>query len=144
MDQELIIAVCDRITSKVPVIRWVDIEDGQLDVKDRPPVVFPCALVDMAYTDCRTLTGGTQRVKAQITVRVAFQRLTPSSVSSAPSGARLCALSRFNDLNALHGALQWWNGGGLFNPLQRLRCIPERRSGDVRVYSLTYETEFTD
>ena len=47
MDKEFIIAVCDRIQSAVPSVRWVDIEDGQLDVRERPPVAFPSALVDI-------------------------------------------------------------------------------------------------
>lgn len=83
MDKEFIIAVCDRIQSAVPSVRWVDIEDGQLDVRERPPVAFPCALVDISYTACQTLAGGAQRVRAQVTVRVAFQRLGPSSASRA-------------------------------------------------------------
>lgn len=143
MDKEFIIAVCDRIQSAVPSVRWVDIEDGQLDVRERPPVAFPCALVDISYTACQTLAGGAQRVRAQVTVRVAFQRLGPSSVACAPQPARLCALSRFDTLGEVHSALQWWNGDGLFNPLRRLRCIPERRYADIRVYAATYETEFS-
>ncbi len=62
------------------------------------PVAFPCALVDISYTACQTLAGGAQRVRAQVTVRVAFQRLGPSSAACAPQPARLCALSRFDTL----------------------------------------------
>ena len=107
------------------------------------PVAFPCALVDISYTACQTLAGGAQRVRAQVTVRVAFQRLGPSSAACAPQPARLCALSRFDTLGEVHSALQWWNGDGLFNPLCRLRCIPEKRYADIRVYAATYETEFS-
>lgn len=142
MDKELIIAVCDRLHAAVPSLRWVDIEDGQLDVRERPPVAFPCALVDISYTDCQTLSGGSQRIRAQVTVRTAFQRLGPSSAASAPEDSRLRALSRFDTLGEIHAALQWWNGGGLCNPMRRVRCIPEKRYADIRVYTATYETEF--
>lgn len=144
MDKELLISICDRLKSEVPSLRWIDAEEGQLEVRERPPVAFPCALVDISYISCKTYTGGRQQVKANVVIRVAFQRVTASSNASAPMPARLSALSRFDTLNAIHKTLQWWNGDGLFNPLRRLRAIPEKRSGDIRVWNMTYETEFMD
>lgn len=144
MDKELLIAICDRLRSGVPTLRWIDAEEGQLEAFERPSVAFPCALVDISYVNCRTYSGGSQQVKANVAVRVAFQRVAASSNASAPMPARLCALSRFDTLKAIHKALQWWNGDGLFNPLRRLRVIPEKRSNDIRVWSMTYETEFIE
>lgn len=143
MDKELFIAICDRLEARVPDLRWVDAEDGQLSSSDRPAVAFPCALVDIAYVDCKTLTGGTQRVKANITLRVAFNS-SGHSDTSAPDAVRRRALSRFDTLDAVHNSLQWWGGNGLFNPLRRLRCVPERHPGALKVYCAVYETEFTD
>lgn len=144
MDKELFLKICDRLKNEVPALHWIDAEEGQLEVKERPPVAFPCALVDISYINCKTYSGGRQQVKANVIIRVAFQRVTASSNAAAPMPARLCALSRFDTINAIHQALQWWNGDGLFNPLRRLRAIPEKRSGDIRVWNMTYETEFID
>lgn len=144
MDKQFLIAICDRLKNEVTDLRWVDSEEGQLDVRERPPVAFPCALVDIAYVDCVTHPGGRQRIKANVTVRVAFQRVTSSTCAVSPMPVRLCALSRLDTLEAIHKALQWWNGDGLFNPLRRLRCTPEKRPGDIKVYNAVYETEFMD
>ncbi len=144
MDKQFMIAVCDRLKEKVATLRWIDAEEGQLDTGERPPVAFPCALVDISYVDCKTLSGGAQHVKANVTLRVAFQRVSQSSSTSAPMPVRLFALSRLDTLEAIHKALQWWNGDGLFNPMRRLRCVPGKQSGDIKVYNMVYETEFAD
>lgn len=137
------IAVCDRLKALVPDLRWIDADDSQLDSSERPAVAFPCALIDIAYEDCRTHLAGQQRVSASVTLRVAFQRVAPSNVS-APTPVRQVALSRLDTLQAVHKALQWWNGDGLFNPLRRKSCIPEKRSGALKVYTMRYTTEFFD
>lgn len=146
MDKELFIAVCDRLKSKAPSLRWIDAEDGQLSSSERPSVAFPCALVDMSYVDCRTIPGsfGNQRVKANITIRVAFQKVSATN-TDAPTEVRFRALGYYDVLREIHKkALQWWNGGGLFNPMCRLRCIPEKRNDGLKVFTMVYETEFSD
>ncbi len=47
-------------------------------------------------------------------------------------------------LDKIHEALQWWNGGNLFNPMRRLRGAPEKRADGLKVYNVIYETEFMD
>lgn len=107
MDKELLIAICDRLRSEVLTLHWIDAEDGQLEAEKRPPIAFPCALVDISYVNCRTYSGGGQQVRANIAVRVAFQRVTASSNAFAPMPARLYAISRFDTMKAIHKALQW-------------------------------------
>ena len=146
MDKDFFIAIADRLRATVPTLRWIEMEEGQLSSSDRAAVAFPCALIDIAYADCQTLGAsfGSQRVKATVTVRVAFQRLVPTALTS-PSEIRSHALSYLDTLQAIHRkALQWWNGNELFNPLQRRSCLPEKRGGDLKVYVMTYETEFSD
>ncbi len=143
MDKELVIAVCDRLETEVPDLRWIDLEEGQLNSSERPAVAFPCALVDMAYVDCKNHLAGSQRVRAGITLRVAFTRAGATN-TAAPVSVRRQALARLDTLQKIHKALQWWGGGGLCNPIRRLRCVPEKRSDGLRVYTMTYETEFMD
>ena len=47
MEKELFIALCDQLKNKVPELRWIDSDQGQLNVSERPPVAFPCCLVEM-------------------------------------------------------------------------------------------------
>jgi hypothetical protein len=144
MNKELLLAVTDRLNSEVPALRWVDAEEGQLSRgEQRPAVAFPCALVDIAYTECMTLPGGSQRIKAQITCKVAFSS-AGSTHAAAPRKVREQALAYMDILHEVHVALQWWTGGGRFNPMCRVRCTPEKRSDGLKVYNVVYRTEFQD
>ncbi|WP_295990517.1 hypothetical protein [uncultured Alistipes sp.] len=143
MNKELFIALQDRLKEQVPALRWVDAEMGQLNVVPRPPVAFPCCLVDMRYLQCRSLTAGAQRVAAQFTLRVAFQGCG-SSCSEAPTSVRERALEHMDTLEEIHRALQWWSFGRRINPLQRVSVVPERRSDNLKVYTMVYDTEFQE
>lgn len=36
MNKEIFIAVCDRLKTEVPQLRWIDAEEGQLNTGERP------------------------------------------------------------------------------------------------------------
>ena len=52
MEKELFIALCDQLKNKVPELRWIDSDQGQLNVSERPPVAFPCCLVVVFHLVC--------------------------------------------------------------------------------------------
>ncbi len=144
MNKELFIAVCDCLAAQVPELEWVDADLGQLDNNAiRPPVAFPCALVDMRYPSCTTLNGGQQRVEVQFTLRVAF-RGCGTSAAAAPESVREQALAALDVLEKIHAALQWWNYGRHINPMQRVSVTPERRADGLKVYTLIYTSQFID
>lgn len=142
MNKQLFIAICDRINT-LPEIAWVDADENQLNATSRPPLGWPAALVDISYPACETHVGGRQKIKARIEIRVAFH-LQGQTNASAPTEVRQRALSRFDTLERIHQKLQWWNGGGLFNPLRRISSMPEKRADGLKVYKIIYETEFFD
>lgn len=82
MNKELFMAVCDRLRAEVPELRWIDAEMNQLNVTPRPPVAFPCCLVDMRYLQCVSQTAGTQRVRARSTISRIRRRRSVSSASA--------------------------------------------------------------
>ena len=143
MNKDFFIAITDHIKTSVPQIKWVDADEAQLNVSVRPPLAFPACLVDISYPQCESLSGGSQRIRARVELRVVFT-LQGSTNAAAPASVRERSLVRFDVLEALHKALQWWNGGGLFNPLKRISSTPERRTDDIKVYKVVYETEFFD
>ena len=143
MNKEFFLAVTTHIAANVPQIKWVDADEGQLYVSGRPPVAFPACLVDISYPQCESLSGDVQRIRARVELRVVFN-LQGSTNAAAPAAVRERSLVRFDVLEALHKALQWWNGGGLFNPLRRISSTPERRADDLKVYRVVYETVFID
>ena len=143
MNKVFFLAVTNHIAANVSQIKWVDADEGQLNVACRPPVAFPACLVDISYPQCESLSGGVQRIRARVELRVVFA-IQGSTNAAAPAAVRERSLARFDVLEALHKALQWWNGGGLFNPLKRISSTPERRADDLKVYRVTYETVFID
>ena len=143
MNKDFFIAITDHIKTSVPQIKWVDADEAQLNVVGRPPLAFPACLVDISYPHCVTISGGKQHVSARVELRVVFN-IQGSTNAAAPAMVRERSLARFDTLEALHKALQWWNADGLFNPLRRISSTPERRADDLKVYKVVYETEFFD
>lgn len=143
MNKDFFIAITDHIKTSVPQIKWVDADEAQLNVSVRPPLAFPACLVDISYPRCETISGGKQRISARVELRVVFN-IQGSTNAAAPTMVRERSLARFDTLEALHKALQWWNADGLFDPLRRISSTPERRSDDLKVYKIVYETEFFD
>ncbi len=106
-EQRNFIAVCDRLKTEVPGLRWIDAEEGQLNTGERPAVAFPCCLIDISYPSCETHMGGRQKINAQIQLRVAFQA-GGSTNAAAPKLVREHALSCMDTLDKIHEAC---NGG---------------------------------
>lgn len=142
MNKEIFIALCNHIEQCVPEVRWIDADEGQLNVSGhRPPVAFPCVLIDMSYPQTEALQAGREKVRAQFTLRVAFEGFG-STNSAAPAPVRERALERLDILEKIHKAVQWWHFNHLINPMRRQRVVAERRQDGLKVYSMTYETAF--
>ncbi len=142
MDGEILTTIMDRLEELVPELQWIDIDEGQLNSPERPSVAFPCCLADMSYVQCDDHKEALQRVRGQITLRVAFKRLGTAN-TAAPRAMRTRCMGNYNTLQSIHKALQWWGGNGKFSKLRRLSVRPERRS-DLRVFVMIYETIFAD
>jgi hypothetical protein len=145
MYKELFTLVSDRLEKEVPQLHWIDAEMGQLSSRGgtRPPVAFPCALVEISYTSCDTLSGGKQRITAEIQLRIGFNIPGPTN-SNVPDKYRDMALSYMDVLDRVHQAMQWWDGGRMFNPMRRIRAIPEKGSAGFKTWLITYSTSFLE
>lgn len=139
MKSNTLSSLIDHI-AQLPFIKWVDIDEGQLDVQQRPPLAFPCVLLDMGYTSADTHQVQQQRVQASLELRVAFY---PSGAthSATPKAVRQQSLLRFDQLEELHQHLQGWRPEGCLLPLRRERATPEARADELKVYTCTYTTE---
>jgi len=144
MDKQIYLSISARLHSLVPDLKWIDYDWGQLN-DERPAVAYPCALIDIAYTDCKNLAEGSdaldQRVNAAIMIKLVFQPLGDSQVS-APDDTRAKALKPLDTIASLHTALQGWNGDGTFAGLARRRGGASPRSDKMKVYNIVYETTF--
>jgi hypothetical protein len=128
----------------IVAIKWVDMDYGQLEYYTmRPEVAFPAVLLDISYPQCRDFGDSWQSVTASIVLRVAFRSLG-ETYSTAPQEVKDRALGIFDTLNEIHSLLQGWDGDGAFSSLSRVSVVPEKRKDGYKVYSLRYDTAFTD
>jgi hypothetical protein len=137
-------AVMARLKEQVPELKWIDLDAGQLDVRDkRPPLAYPCALVDIAVNNCRDLYAGVQLCHALVSVRVA-QNLPSSRTGSATSGdVRNNALRRFDLIEKVYVALRDFDDDG-FNPLSRTGQTREKHPDGLFVCRIDFQTDFRD
>lgn len=146
MEKSLITMLMDRLQASVPRLRWIDLEDGQLNIAERPPLAYPACLIDMSYPLTKTFPDGNrQSVVVEIKLALVFQS-TGATSAAAPKSLRPQALERFDILNDVHACLQGWDGGRLFvSPCSRVRVMPRGTRGDgLKVYDAIYQLTHID
>jgi len=138
-------AIIERIKQQVPAIRFIDQDLGQLENYDlKPPVSFPCVLMDVgdefAYSDI----GGQQHQLAEGTImlRLALVQYTQSN-NLVPANIRENALQYYELENDLVKALHGWAPTG-FSRMLRRKAITEKREDDIRVRAIPFAISFTD
>lgn len=144
MNKHLFIALCDLLEAQVPEVRWIDADEGQINSQNnRPPIAFPCVLIDMIYPQTEALNAQSEKIRVQFSLRIAFEGYGQTS-SVAPEEVRERALERLDILEKIHRTLQWWSYERQINPLRRQRVITERRQDGLKVYNMIYESAFID
>jgi len=137
-----------RILAQVPAIQWVDLDLGQLEHYDtRPPVQFPCVLVDYPDAAYKELGGGVQWGDVTVQLRLGFAPFS-SANSAAPVSAQEQALQHYEIEQALYIAVQGWlseyGGNVICEPHNRTRAATEQRTDPYRVRVLLFATAFED
>lgn len=143
MNKDILIKVMDRLKQEVKELRWIDIEAGQLNALERPPIAYPACLVDMAYIQCEALSGARQRVTVELRLSLVFQQQGATS-SAAPSMVREKALSHYDIAEHLHEALQWWTAEGLWMPIKRISIRPNSRRDGLKIFDAIYHLTYID
>lgn len=131
----------------IPAIRHIDHEYGQLEDynnKDgRPPVSFPCVLIDIDQATASNTSDNSQLVECSIILRIAD---APHSATgqSTPASYKEKALNFYELEDTIHRALQGWEPGDDYNALIRSNVNTERREDYIRVRQVRYTTGFDD
>jgi hypothetical protein len=94
--QQLLAAIVD--TDDSPVIKYIDQDLGQLD-EQRPPVSWPCALIDIDESTYAELGNGIQNGTTGVNIRLGFPPYSQTS-NLTPAEYREKAL-RFYDIEQL-------------------------------------------
>lgn len=141
---QLFLALQEKINTDVPEIKWIDQDIGQLDFyKERPPVVFPCVLIDFGASNYSNLSNSVQWADVQINIRLAFAPFA-SANSLAPDISKEHALQFFEIENKLFEALQFFTANEAVQPLIRISAATERREDPFRVREIIFTTGTED
>lgn len=139
----IFLALQQQLQTAVPAIVYIDQDLGQLKSKTRPPVQWPCALIDFEdfhYTDLGTNVQSAQGV---VVVRLGFQPFS-NTTATTPNANKEKALNYFDIEWALQKALQGYSAGTDYGHLSRISTTTEPRTDNIRVRELRYTLAFQD
>lgn len=135
-----------------PYFRFVDQDLGQLEVA-RPPVTWPCVLIDIDDVVYKCLGGNVQTGIATVKFRVGFPPFSSGS-GITPNKSREQALYYYDLEHLLHLALQGTLPAKIvddqnilapiFGHLDRISATTEHRKDTIRVRALTYSIALQD
>lgn len=138
---KLYTATMQRITDVMPDIKFISQDLGQLDFYDeRPPVTFPCALIDISEAAYEDAANDMQLVNANVTIRLAHA--TYSDVSNLPNAqVRELGLKYYETEHQLgNGLHNWQPPHDELGVLTRTATATEKRDDNIRVRVMTFST----
>jgi hypothetical protein len=140
---KIYLGVQERLKEKVTALRFIDQDVGQLDFyNDRPPVAFPCVLIDINSGAFSNLGQGSQIYEGSLILRLAVPMWSSGS-NLTPLDARKLAVQLYEIEQQIHEALHTWSTTE-WGIMTRLSATTERRDDPIRVRQLVYGLEFED
>ena len=132
-----------RIQSQVASITYIDQDLNQLKPATRPPVSWPCALIDFEDFNFENMGANAQIANGTIVVRLGFAPYSNSS-QVTPDPYIEQALGYYDIEWSLHLALQGWSPGSDYGHLIRTSALTQKRPDSYRVRELRYSLTFED
>lgn len=140
----LFLSLQERIQAEVSAISYIDHDLGQLSNKSRPPVSWPCVLIDFDDFRFKNLGENVQTAKGIVVLRLAFSPYAASS-GITPTAIKEQALNYYDIEWELHKCLHGWSPGEEFGSLSRTSAlIPHENIGNLRIRELRYKISFDD
>lgn len=135
-------SIQERLTKEVPELRWIDMDKGQLDYFERPPVSFPCALISVQLPRTIDLGAKKQKCDGLIVIRMGFD-FSGNTSHVTPEAALEKSLAYFDLVEKVYGALQGY-GESSYNTLSRQSLREEKRPDMIKVVNIPFSTSFVD
>lgn len=139
----IFLAIQQRIQAEVTDVAYINQDLGQLRTNTRPPVSWPCVLIDFEDFDFGNLGENVQTAKGTIVLRLGFAAHSNSS-QTTPTTYLQQAISYYDIEWLLHKAMQGWSPGTDFGSLARISAGTQKRSDTYRVRELRYSLAFED
>jgi len=126
--------------SEITELKHIDKNWGQL-LYEKPPVKFPCALLDIAEIDYSQLGNLAQTADdVAVEITIANYRLTPSS-GKAPHKQNSYAI--FSIIKDIHQLIHGWTNGE-FQPLIRVKLKKVEAAYGYEIYRVIYLTAWRE
>lgn len=131
-----------RLKAEVPELRWIDMDKGQLDYYDKPPVSFPCALISVQLPRTVDLGAKKQKCDALVVIRLGFD-FSGNTSQITPDAAMNKSLQYFDLAEKVYEALQGYQES-TYNTLSRQSLREEKRPDMIKVVNIPFSTSFVD
>jgi hypothetical protein len=139
----IFLAVQQRVQTEVTDIVYIDQDLGQLKSSPRPPVSWPCLLVDFEDFNFESLAENVQTARGTVVLRLGFAPYSNSS-QATPSKYLQQALNYYDIEWQLHKAIQGWAPTDEVGSLIRTSATTQKRADNYRVRELRYSMAFED
>lgn len=138
--EQLYLLIFERIIEKFPELRWIDLEKGQMQ-QDKPPMVFPAALIDIKLPKTENMNDVNQRCMAYVTITLCFSFTGDRESSAFSAGDRAASFEYLKLSRKLYEKLQGWEAKD-YSPLERVNSgEPFKRPG-YKINATTFKTEY--
>lgn len=132
-------SILNRLLAEVPELKWIDLDKGQMRF-ERPPVLFPAALINLQVPNSQNLNSTKQLVRAQVSIKLCFD-FTGNTDANTPEEHRLNSLAYFDVVDKVFSKLQGW-GTDELNPLERVNQYDEQRPDAYKISVITFSTGY--
>ena len=139
----IFLAILQQVQTAVPAITYIDQDLGQLKTNVRPPVSWPCMLIDFEDFTFINMGGNVQLAGGTIVLRLGFAPYSGSGTATPPPYLEQ-AISYYDIEWDLHKAMQGWSPGDDYGHLCRTGVVTQRRTDNYRVRELRYSIAFQD
>jgi hypothetical protein len=139
----IFLAIQQQIQTQVTAITYIDQDLGQLKASARPPVSWPCVLIDFEDFNFDNMGQNVQTAKGTVVLRLGFAPYSNSS-QVTPSTYLQQAIGYYDIEWALHKAIQGWAPGDDYGHLIRTSANTQKRTDNYRVRELRYSIAFED
>jgi len=139
----IFLALQQRIQAEVPTIVYIDQDLGQLRSKARPPVSWPCVLLDFEDFSFENLGENVQTATGTVVLRLGFEPHSNSS-QATPLPYIQQAIAYYDIEWALHKAIQGWSPATTLGSFSRTSAATQTRSDNYRVREIRYSIAFED
>lgn len=131
----------DFLSKSIPEIKWIDIDNGQLDSAIRPALAYPAILIDFSADDVDELGSGSYYMAVTVHIYLITDNYA-ASYHKAPLKDRYNALAIYELEHRLITVLQSWIPDYCQGVVLQSSNSENRNDINLRVRHLQFSTSF--